>query len=628
MARRAMHACALAFGAWLACASPALAAPTVVSVCGRDDATGGTNLSAALAQGGDIQIRCGAGAATIRITRTHPLGRATRIDGAGTTTLIGSGQAPMFTTAHALDLTGLSITHDPQGAPMLRRPSVVESTASLRLVRVRTERTTSPYQARRFTATDSDFNGNGPADDRSFGVVINARVIELVRSRFRGNREHLTGGGPIDQASQPPRRMLIVRESEFIDNRRALLALDGTKVEIVSSRFRQNGAAPGPAWDCCGGALTAAHADITITGSEFTANRSGGAGGAILAIGSSLRIADTLFTGNEARAGGAISSFATPMAAGTWNMGAPLPDALGLRLERVRFRDNISDSIGGAIVWTGGLTGRGALFAGNRATAAGGAIAHPASASAADPASDAALALASIVSLTQPATDRLTLGNGIFLDNRAPQGAAIDGGTAFVALGNGLVARNQATGSGAAVRSEALRLVNTTVTENIGLGALLSSASGSLVLSNAIIANNTRAACQAPIARIVAQGANLQFPGGTCGAAVPSLDPGLNAGFKPGLGSPARAGGAIDPCMTDPLVLGLDLHGNARGARGACAIGAIEDIHFADEARRALSTDDGERNLWFWLLLLLLLLVFLCALRWGWKRARRKRAED
>ena len=46
-------------------------------------------------------------------------------------------------------------------------------------------------------------------------------------------------------------------------------------------------------------------------------------------------------------------------------------------------------------------------------------------------------------------------------------------------------------------------------------------------------------------------------------------------------------------------------------ANGACAIGAIEDIHFADEARRALSTDDGERNLWFWLLLLLLLLAAL-----------------
>ncbi len=626
MARRAMHACALAFSAWVAFSTPALAVPTVVSVCGRDDAPGGINLAAALAQGGDIQIRCGAGAATIRVTRTHALGRATRIDGAGTTTLIGSGQVPMFTTTQALDLTGLSITHDPQGAPMLRRPSVVESSASLRLLRVRTERTSSPYQARRFTATDSDFNGNGPAEDRSFGVVINARVIELVRSRFRDNHEHLTGGGLIEQALQPPRRTLTVRDSEFFDNRRGLLALDGTKVEIFSSRFHRNGAAPGPAWDCCGGAITAAHADITIAGSEFIANRSGGAGGAILAIGSSLRIVDTLFNGNEARAGGAIASFASPMAPGTWNMGAPLADALGLHLERVRFRDNSSRSIGGAIVWTGGFTGRGVLFAGNRAADAGGAIAHPASAP--DATSDAALALTSITSLMQPATDRLTLGNGVFLDNRAAQGAAIDGGTASVALGNGLVARNQASGLGASLRSEGLRLVNTTVAENRGLGVLLSSAAGSLLLSNAIIANNTGAACQAPVARIIVQGANLQFPGDSCGPAIPSLAPGLDAGFKPGLGSPARVDGAIEACMTDPLVLARDLHGNARGARGVCAIGAIEDMHFADEARQALSTDDGERNLWFWLLLLLLLLVFLCALRCGWKRARRKRAAD
>lgn len=606
------------------------AAPTIVNVCTSDIAPGGTNLAAAIAQGGEISIRCPAGAAVIRITRTHQIPRSTQIDGNGQATLLGNGLAPMFTGANGLALSNLTIRNRAApGKPRQRRPSVVESTSTLRLVRVRTERTTSPYQARRVVASDSQFIDNGDARHGSFGALINAEIIELERSRFEGNSEPLTGGGPTYATARPAlRRRLEVRDSQFVDNRRGLLALDGTEVAIRGSLFRGNGMPAGGAWDCCGGALTAAHSQITISNSEFLSNRSQGAGGAVLALGSTLRISNSLFADNSARLGGAVASLARPMADGTWNEGAPAAGMLGLRLERSRFRGNRSDSAGGALVWAGPLMGDGVLFVDNVATGAGGAMAHLDRAVAED--GDVGHAVAGIVSLLAPPVhDETALANGVWVGNRAPEASAADGGRATLRFGNALLARNSVeAAAGATLRGRMVHLVNATLADNLGRGVELTDPAGDLTLANTIIAGNSDAACAAPLGRIRAQGHNLQFPGTSCGAAVQSREPALGEGFEPGWGSPARTSGAVEPCLTDPLVMGRDVRGNPRGQDGSCSVGAVEAMQLRDELVQLLQTDDGAWKVWFWLLWLLLLLLLLLGVVTGWRWVRRRRCRS
>lgn len=594
------------------------ASPVQVSVCGTDDAPGGTNLSQALIQGGEIEIRCPSGQDSIRFTRTHALPRGARIVGFGKVTLIGTGREPMFAPAQSLSLANLVITTDPS-ALNVRQPLVVESVGHVSLQGVRTQNTGSAYRTRTFKAVDSAFVNNGVGDDASYGVLIDAEQIDLLRTQFIQNKQFLNGGGPPHTLPQStPSRRLIVRDSEFTENRRGLLALGSTDVQISGSRFTKNGLVGEQGWDCCGGALTAAHSTISVRSSDFSGNRSGGAGGAILAVGSAIHISESLFTRNNAQLGGAIAAFGQSMIAGTWNQGAPSAGQLTLRLDRSRFHDNQSSSVGGAIAWTGGLQGQGALFVGNKAGTGGGALAIATLAK-----HEARQAVLGIGTLTAPLQDHpLSLSGGIFLRNVATQGAAIYADGASIQLGNALVSDNRSEGS-AVVIAGVTRLVNSTLSGNQGFGVAVAGPSRKLSLDNTILSGNSMGACASQTSPIDAV-ASFQFPGQTCGSDVLTQDPKLNPNFSPSLTSPVRDAGSLHPCMSDPLVAGKDLRGTQRGTGGACDIGAVESETFLEEVRETLASA-GYASIWLWLLLLLLVLLFLLSMYRGFRHARMRR---
>ena len=609
--------------AWMAIAAlgvsaSVVASPLVVSVCGTDDAPGGINLSQALSQGGQIEIRCPAGQDSIRFTRTHAMPREVQIVGVRQVTLIGTGREPMFAPAQSLRLANLVITTDPP-APNVRRPLVVESVRDVSLQGVRTERTGSAYRARTFNAVDSAFVGNGLGDDASYGVLIDAEQIKLLRTQFSQNKQFLTGGGPPHASPQSaPSRRLMVRDSGFTDNRRGLLALGSTDVQIVGSRFTRNGSADAKGWSCCGGALTAAHSTISVRSSEFSGNRSGGAGGAILSVGSAIHVSESLFTQNTAQVGGAIAAFGEPMVSGTWNQGPPSPSQLILRLDRSRFHDNQSSSVGGAIAWTGGLHGQGALFVGNKAGTGGGALALATLAK-----GEALQAILGIGTLTAPTQEhQLSLSGGIFLRNVAKRGAAIYANGATIALGNALVADNRSEDS-AVVSGGVMRLINSTLFGNQGFGVAVSGPSRKLSLANTIISDNSLGACASQASPIDAV-ASFQFPGQTCGSGIETQDPKLNRDSSPSFTSPLRDAGSLTHCMSDPLVAGKDLRGNQRGVAGVCDIGAVESESFLEEVRETLASGD-HASIYLWLLLILLILLFLLTMYWGFRRARRRR---
>jgi len=88
---------ALVFGLVLAAAlsAPPEALAMVVDRCGSDTEAGGTNLAAALAQGGPITFSCASGA-TIRVTTPIDLTRSVDIDGGGRVTLDGNNEIWML----------------------------------------------------------------------------------------------------------------------------------------------------------------------------------------------------------------------------------------------------------------------------------------------------------------------------------------------------------------------------------------------------------------------------------------------------------------------------------------------------------------------------------------------------
>jgi len=220
------------------------------------------------------------------------------------------------------------------------------------------------------------------------------------------------------------------------------------------------------------------------------------------------------------------------------------------------------------------------------------------------------------------------LANGVWIGNRAPQASAVDGGPAKIRLGNALLAKNSTGGGvgGATLRGRSIQLVNTTIANNAGRGVELADPVGELTLANTIIVGNSDVACAAPLGRIRAPGQNLQFPGNTCGLAVQSRQQSLGQSFEPVAGSPAWGSGVVEQCLTDPLVLGRDVHGNSRGQDGTCSQGAVEPERLRDELMQVLQTEDGTWNASFRLLCLLLLLLLLLGVYCGWRWARHRRS--
>jgi predicted outer membrane repeat protein len=605
------------------------AAQQVVTVCGRDDAPGGLNLATAIAAGGDIVIRCPAGQETIQLTATRDARGIVRVDGGGKVTLRGPVAGPLFTADIALRLSRLTV-ENPRTAATASAPGagtiVLGPKASVDLEGVTTQDSLAAYIAQNLSARDSIFQRNGdPTEPVAFGAIINADRIELQRVTFSGNFDHPIAGGSPPEIGRPAlSRSIVIEDSVFTGNRSTLLLIDA-RITIRHTRFEGNGTTPdkwGRAWDCCGGAITFVRAEADVSDTQFRNNAAGGFGGAIYALGTRLRITRSVFENNKARAGGAVMFWGRRPAMNIWSTGDS-PDPPELELRRTQFRGNSATAFGGGLVFAGVVEGDAVLFEANVSGGAGGAIADWRADDLPEPYAGVFDALVGTTQVGQP--DSLALARPIMVDNRAAsRGAALATGSAAVAIGNGLIARNQVTaGSGGAVSGAKLTLINTTLADNPA-GGLVAAATATVRLGNTILLRNAGFNCALGGALSDA-GHNIQYPGNDCGAAVSARDPGIDGQYSPGLISAARGAADAGMCAADPQVRGVDLLGTPRLERGRCDVGAIERP-LPESLASALglgSGRDGVRRLW-WLLVLLVILLFLLGLvRTALRRRRR-----
>lgn len=630
--RRRLVAFMAAMAAAVTYAAVAYAAPQVVNVCGRSDAGGGLNLATAIAAGGEIVIRCPAGAETIDVTSTLDARGIVHVDGEGKVTLRGPVAGPLFTSDISLHLSGLMVTN-PRTAATAAAPGagtiILGPKASVQLDGVTTQDSLGAYVAQSFSAQNSSFLHNGdPAAPGVDSAVINADSIELHHATFTGNLDHPIAGGSAPVPGRPAlSRTVVIQDSVFTGNVASMLLTDA-KVSIRSTKFEGNGVAPDKwsgAWACCGGVITLVRADAEVSGSDFNGNGAGGFGGAIYALGSKLRITNSVFENNKARAGGAVMFWGRAPKVNIWST-EDWAGPLQLELERTQFHGNTAVLLGGAVLFAGIAQGDAVLFQANESGGAGGAIADWRAADLPDPYVNEFRTLADVTQPNQP--DTLTLSRPILVDNRASsRGAALATGSALVAIGNGLVARNQITGApgGGALTATKLTLANTTVADNFS-GGLAGTAGATARIGNTILLRNSGFNC-APGTTLSDGGSNLQYPGTDCGGAAGGRDPGLDSQYAPGLISAARGIGVTRTCVADPQVQGVDLLGTARLQRGKCDTGAIErplPQTVASALGLGSSTHSVERLLW--VLVFLVILLFLLGLVWAvWWRRRRHR---
>lgn len=600
-------------------------ADSTVTACGADNTAGGVNLRDGVAAGGRITFQCGAAPAVIQITAPLNVGAPTQIDGEGRITLQGAAAGALFEATSRLELDNLQVRNDAPGADGIVRGS----TADLVLRGVTTSNTPSAYVARTVTAQDSTFEANGSAAG-AFGAIINAELVQLTKATFNKNFDHPIAGGQAATGRAPLSRQITIDSSTFTANSGSILALDAIVI-IRGSKFTGNGTAPAGtpgSWSCCAGVLTAVNSKVSFYDNELVGNGSTGAGGAIYAIGSDVRIVRTLLRSNAASVGGAIFSWAHPVTNNIWSTPGAANLTPGLTLTQARFHQNKAQFGGGAIAWAGPLTGNAAIFANNQAHT-GGAIAHW---SAIALPGDFQLAFSELTNQTAAATESLDLSKGIFSENQARvAGAAIAGGTARLVLGNALVIRNSfapANSAGAAIEGANVDLASSTIADNPSGGMKVPPAGQRARIVNSLVLRNGPFGCSVPAGKQDAAIASWQFPASDClGVAV--RDPQLQKNYKPTVGSAVADAGEMSLCLTEPLVGGLDLASTVRGKRGTCAVGAYEP----DPRIDTVSGWSSEDNHWIrWILLFLfllfLLLGFLIAFFWMRRRRRRRRTYE
>lgn len=616
-------------GAVASLGTAAWATPLVVTVCGRDDAPGGLNLASALTQGGEIVIRCPAGQSVIEFTRTHETRSIVSIDGEGKVTLRGPVAGPLFKPDMALRLSHLTVAN-PRTAATANAPGagtiILGPESSVELDDVITQDSGSAYVVKSLIARDSKFLRNGdPAAQVPSDAVVNAEFIELRHIEFTENFNHpIAGGSPPTPGRAALSRRILIEDSVFTGNRSTMLLTDA-KVSIRQTRFEANGTTPeksGGAWGCCGGAMTLVRSDADLLDTTFRSNGSAGFGGAIYALGSKLRITQSVFEGNNARVGGAVMFWGRRPKVNIWSTDDWL-DPPQLELRRTQFRANKATLIGGGLAFAGDVEGDGVLFQTNVSGGAGGAIADLGTSILPDPYGEV---LDALVKATEPPqSDSISLARPILVDNRAASGgAAIASGSAVVTIGNGLIARNQLTGKsgGGTVSGAKVTLVNTTLADNPA-GGIVVTAGATARLGNTILLRNAGFNCTLT-GTLSDAGHNIQYPGSDCGAPAAVRDPGLDGEYAPGLFSAARGAGDIGLCATDPQVRGIDLFGKPRLEGGRCDAGAIEQP-VPQTIASALGLGSGRDSVLrlLWLLVLLVLLFFLFGLLWTVRRRRR-----
>ena len=620
----------LTVAATLCSGEMALAAPQVVTVCGRSDAAGGLNLATAIATGGDIVIRCPAGQQEIQVVATLNARGIVHVDGEGKVTLRGPVAGPLFTSDISLSLSRLTVTN-PRTAATGNAPGagtiILGPKSSIELDGVTTQDSVSAYVVQRLSARDSAFLRNGePAQSGTFSAVVNADSIQLQHVTFEGNFDHPTGGGSAPEAGRPAlSRSVVIEDSVFTGNRSTLLLTDA-RVSIRRTRFEGNGIPQekwGGTWDCCGGAITLVRSDAELVNAEFRSNNTSGFGGAIYAMGTRLRIAGSVFEKNKARAGGAVMFWGRPPKVNIWSSGDS-PEPVRLELRRTQFRGNSATAFGGALLFAGAVDGEAVLLQANVSGTAGGAIADWRAGELPEPYGGVFDAL--VASTQLGPADSMMLARPILVDNRAgSRGAALALGAATVAIGNGLIARNQsAAAGGGAVSGVNLTLVNTTLADNPA-GGFITAAGSTVRLGNTILLRNAGFNCK-PGGTLLDMGRNLQYPTSDCGAAAEARNPDLDGQYAPGLVSVARGTGNTGLCAADPQVRVVDLFGKPRLARGRCDRGAIEQP-LPEAMASALGLGSGREAVprLLCLMVVLILTLFLLGLLWAVLRRRRRR---
>lgn len=525
---------------------------SVVTLCAFDTqppiAGKGMNLATALGIGGTITFQCG-GPATIALRQAYTITRNTIIDGTGGITLDGGNRRMFFGFDDAVTLRLVDLAIVRGGAPT--RPvtppfialwipgGVVRGHMRLEIVRTTITRSESPIW---MTGGSVRIEASRFSDNS--GTVVSAGNLEVLdRTIFSNNR-----GTPVSgKAGQ-----IVIDRSDFWANS-APSRFTRCVLRVSRSHFSGNTGSGD------GGALNI-DCDATIEESDFRNNHAQ-KGGAIH-IGSvprSVSMRAVTFTGNRAVAsGGAIDV-------------EPSRSPLDLELRHVAFSDNRA-RYGGALTLDRSLGNTRALravavtFRLNQAEQRGGAIFAP--------------------------NASLRISRGIFAENRAPVGAAIAAvqqGPRSTELANSILVRNHGdTGSG--FWGSSATFINTTIADNDAdaiwpVAPLIvpggtpagTPATFPLRFRNTIIASEVGNGCGVGVslAPFVDGGNNVQHPGTSCGASIPSAAPALGPYYVPLAWSPAINGGSDSVCTSAPISR-KDFYNTMRPLATRCSIGAVE----------------------------------------------------
>lgn len=507
---------------------------SIVDRCGSDVDAGGTNLVTALSTGRPVTFSCG-GPATIRITRRHVVDTSVVIDGGGSVTLDGGGASAFLAAGRpglSITLRGLTLrAMKPEG-----RASVVEGD-QVTIADSRIRDSFMPVNALGVLTLD------GVTFENNMGVVVAAKTAVITNSVFRGNKAvavSIDGGAAsiIDSLFEDNGESIFTRcagvnilRSTYARNSSLVNALrpggalrSDCPLDIVNGTFTDNVSTSG------GGAihLFAAGRRLTIAGSRFTGNRTERGGGALSVDWTSdaapeITLKQTIFKANQAKTGGAVFIGAAG--------GAVPGPAARLTAVAVTFSGNGAEKGGAVAAENTQLVVNRGFFLRNIATSGG------------------------AVWMDPPATPASSIANALFVLNQAQDGTFVGRATTFT---------------------------NATLLGSTGAGIVFSGppadaapADRAIRLANSIVENNSAGNCVGEPQNFVAKGANLQFPGTSCGAAVTVSPALLDAFYAPILGGAARGTG-VDALCLGAVVGGIDAYGARRPQADHCSIGAVE----------------------------------------------------
>jgi predicted outer membrane repeat protein len=525
------------------CLAPCVAGGfTRVNVCHSDTGGGGpgtTNLSSALAVEGDISIECPAGS-VLRVSSSYNVSRNVSIDGRGVTLLIDTAALPTFAIGAGARLRMRELTLTSTGpVPSGRSPGLATFLVG-----------------RRGTLELEAVTARGLA--RPAFVMEDGRAV-LFRSRFEHGVDPIrVDGGRVeihaktafeywDTALQIHRGSTSISGATF---RRSRLVMDRCTFTIADSEFLDSDVRskvlPGGAIDT--------DCDGRIDRSLFVNNHAIDGGAINLRNGmADVRLFRVRFFHNSAtRTGGAIHRHKFLLVRGSR---AP-PLSLGYCV----FRANHAENGGGVYLPSGVVEARAVHFANNIARHTGGGIYARA----------------------------FRMSRGTLVGNSAAvQGGGmyslVDGhpfrGLVTNVVANSLVVKNSAP-EGAGIYGSAMRVVNSTIADNIGSGISGGAARvrPAITLTNTLVTRNSGGECAPPSGsdgEIVANGPNLQFPSSSC-PGITVADPTLDPLYSPVVGSPALAAADLNVCKSDP-VSARDVFGEPRPQGKGCTIGAVEN---------------------------------------------------